>query len=117
MGNPYAGLGLVDEDRQRQAGAAVARLSTGPRRPQRDLQSLGHAWFSMSSCFRLPRRAAPTVAAVRIAAGYCGHSDVQVAVAALSAVRSAAVVFDRRAFPDLPSYWADDPEVAEAIAR
>lgn len=117
MGNPYAGLGSVDPDTQNAADAAVRRLAEDPRHPQRDLNWLAQRWFSLASCFRLPRRARPTVDAIRIVARFVADPNPNVAVGALSALRSAAVVCDRRVFADLPGAWDEVAEARDAVAR
>ena len=93
MGNALASIGPPNARGEAMAERALAALTTGPRRPQRDLERLGRAWFTPKSCFQssVPH-AKPTVDGIVLVLRYIGHADPNVSRAAMYALECAATV-------------------------
>jgi HEAT repeat protein len=85
---------------------------------QRDLQILGSAWFSRTSCFRpadLVPHAEPSPDDLVVVLDQLKSANFDVAGAAFSALRSFAVVCRQQAYPTIPSSIWDLPGVPPAV--
>lgn len=100
------------------ARGAVTRLQQGSRHVQRDLQILGAAWFTPTSCFRptdVEAHAEPLSEDVGVVLAQLNNPDFDVAGAAFSALRSFAVVCHQGVYPTIPSSIWDLPGVVPAV--
>jgi hypothetical protein len=118
MGNPLRYIDTPTLRGEQIAAGAIKRLRNNPRYPQRDLQKLSRAWFTIGSCFPVkdPIHAMPTPEGVSTILNFL-ECPKNAAGAAFSALRAAAVVCQQQAYDLLPTSLWEFPEVLESVGR
>ncbi|NUP06265.1 MAG: hypothetical protein HOW73_09425 [Polyangiaceae bacterium] len=109
MGNPLLAIGHPNLRGEQMARGALARLRTGSKTVQRDLQALSKAWFSPTSCFCPPAsvpHAQPSCDELAPVLEHLDGPNFHIVGAAFSVLRAFAVVCDCRVYGALPtSLW------------